>query len=79
MEDSRKLEARSESRCPNHGVVGATGTVIYRASGGEATASKKKKNDERSQYIIENKGSGLQTNPNEATGARACGWLPTTP
>jgi hypothetical protein len=32
---------------------------------------KEQKNDERSQYIIENKGLGLQTNPNEANSCKS--------
>ena len=44
---------------------GATVGTIVLVHGNEGS-KKKQKNDERSQYVIENKGSGLQTNPNEA-------------
>ena len=40
MEDGQKFRARSESRRHSHGVVGANGTVVYKAHGG-AEAEKK--------------------------------------
>ena len=40
MEDAQKFRARSESRRHNHGVVGANGTVVYRAHRGEEAEKK---------------------------------------
>jgi hypothetical protein len=44
-----------------------TGSGVARGvDGDDAGRKNEQKNDERSQYVVENKGSGLQTNPNEA-------------
>jgi hypothetical protein len=67
MVDSQRLEARSEGPRQNHGADAASFCGCSAAAEGRSTQIKRLFNfDERSRYVIENKGSAKRTKPNEA-------------